>query len=377
VKISRIRTFKFWAAWKNWMFVRIDTDDGLHGWGEASLAGPIEAVEQTIHDIGAALVGKDPSGVEAHWQAIYHTWRWRNGPVQATAQSAIDIALWDIEGKRLGVPVCRLLGGPYRDRVRGYASHWLHNVTTAEAAHAGAADAVRRGFTAFKWNPFRGHALRKSEHATVMHETSLMEAARAGAGPDTDIFCDLGERLSHRTAILAATAFAPYRVGFFEEPLPYENARAMINLKRQLPVPLATGEHFSNRWEFRELVEGGGVDFLQPDICHGGGITELKRIAAFADMHYLQMAPHNSGGPISTLATMHLLASIPNAYILEQMEEERELRDSICTNPVRVENGDFILPVEPGLGTDLDLDAIEDRAFRKHPVRHATTSHWY
>jgi galactonate dehydratase len=377
VKISRIETFKFWAEWKNWMFVKVETDDGLHGWGEASLAGPIEAVEQTIHLMGEALIGKDPSGVERHWQALYHSGRWRNGPVHATALSALDIALWDIEGKRLGVPVYRLLGGPYTDRVRGYASHWLHNVTTAEAAHAGAKEAVRRGFTAFKWNPFRGHALRQGEYETIVHETSLMEAARDGAGPAADIFCDLGERLSVRTAIAAAEAFKPYRVGFFEEPLPYENPQKMIELKKLMPVPLATGEHFSNRWEFRELIEGGGADFIQPDICHGGGITELKRIAAYADMHFTMVAPHNSGGPISTLATMHLLASIPNGYILEQMEDERELRNSISTNPVKFENGYFILPTEPGLGTDLNLEAIADRSFRKHPVRHVTASHWY
>jgi len=377
VKISRIQTFKFWADWKNWMFVKVETDEGLHGWGEASLAGPIEAVERTIHDIAASLIGKDPSGAERHWQAIYHSWRWRNGPVQATAQSAIDIALWDLEGKRLGAPVYRLLGGPYTDRVRGYASHWLHNVTTPEAAHAGAKEAVRRGFTAFKWNPFKGHAMRCSEQETILHETSLMEAARDGAGPSVDIFCDLGERLSPRTAVAAAQAFAPFRPSFFEEPLPYENPRAMIELKRHMPVPIATGEHFSNRWEFRELVEGGGVDFLQPDICHGGGITELKRIAAFADMHFLMMAPHNSGGPISTLATMHLLASIPNGYILEQMEDERELRNSICTDPVVFENGYFLLPSGPGLGTDLNLDAIKERAFKPHPTKHSPISLWY
>lgn len=377
MKIARIETFRFWAHWKNWMFVKVETDDGLYGWGEASLAGPLDAVEGTIREIGAGLIGLDPAGVEAHWQAIYHTWRWRNGPVQATAQSAIDIALWDLEGKRLGVPVCRLLGGPYADRIRGYASHWLHNVTTPAAAHAGARDAVERGFTAFKWNPFKGTALRRSEHDTIVHETSLMEAARDGAGPAVDIFCDIGERLSVRTALAAAKAFVPFRPTFFEEPIPYENARAMIELKRQMPFAIATGEHYSNRWEFRELVEGGGVDFLQPDVCHGGGITELKRIAAFADMHFLMMAPHNSGGPISTLATLHLLAAIPNAYILEQMEDERELRNSICTNPVAFEDGYFVLPTTPGLGTDLNLDVLKDHASRPQPARHSTISHWY
>jgi len=147
--------------------------------------------------------------------------------------------------------------------------------------------------------------------------------------------------------------------------------------KQKIKVPLAAGEHFSNRWEFREVVEGRGIDFLQPDVCHGGGITELKRIAAYADMHYLMMAPHNSGGPISTLATLHVLASIPNAYILEQMEDERQLRDSICTEPLVFDKGYFLLPKSPGLGTDLKLDALKEHAFKRHPPRHSTASLWY
>lgn len=377
MKIARVETFKFWSDWKNWMFVRLETDDGLHGWGEASLAGPLDAVESVVHEMGASLIGKDPSGVERHWQALYHTWRWRNGPIQATALSALDIALWDIEGKRLGVPVYRLLGGPYTDRIRGYASHWLYDAQTPEDAYEGAQEAVRRGFTAFKWNPLRSTDLRRNEHEGVLKAAAMMEAARDGAGPAVDIFCDMGEKLSVRTAISLANAMAPYRPGFFEEAIPYENAAAMAMLKQQICVPLATGEHFSNRWDFREIIERSAVDFLQPDVCHGGGITEVKRVAAHADTYFLMMAPHNSGGPISTLATMHLMASIPNGYILEQMEDERELRDAVSTNPVRFENGHFILPDTPGLGVDLDLDVLKDRQSRKQSPRYTTRSLWF
>jgi galactonate dehydratase len=314
--------------------------------------------------------------VERHWQAMYHAWRWRAGPVFCTAQSALDIALWDIEGKRLGVPVYRLLGGPYRDRVRAYASHWLAGATTPEAAFAGAEEAVRRGFSAFKWNPFAALSSGALEHETIMKDAALMEAARAAAGPSVDIYCDIGERLSVRTALAAARAFAPFNPAFFEEPIPYENPRVMIDLKKAMCVPLATGEHLLNRWEFRELVEGGGADILQPDLCHGGGITEVKRVAAYADMHYMAIAPHNSAGPIGTLASLHLLASIPNAYILEQMEADRPLRDAICTHPLVLENGSYLLPTEPGLGTDLDFSAIREQATRSQPTRYATTSLW-
>lgn len=375
MKVARIQTFRFWAKWKNWLFVKVETDDGLYGWGEASLAGAIDAVERAIHELGEVLIGQDPGGVERHWQAMYHAWRWRGGAIQSTAQSALDIALWDLEGKRLGVPVYRLLGGPFNTRIRAYASHWLADATTPEAAHAGARDAVARGFTAFKWNPFKN--LQDGDTAGIMRDTAIMEAARDAVGPTIDIFCDLGERLSARTALAAARAFAPFAPGFFEEPLSYENASAMIALKQQMPIPIATGEHLMNRWEFRELVEGHGADILQPDLCHGGGITEAKRIATLAETHLLTIAPHNSAGPIGTAASLHLVAAIPNFYILEQMEYEREMRDSICTDPLVIENGHYLLPTKPGLGTDLDFAAIADRTGQKVPVRHTTRSRWY
>ncbi len=377
MKIARIQTFRYWARWKNWLFVRSETDDGLHGWGEASLAGAIDAVDKAIHELGEVLIGREAGGVERHWQAMYHAWRWRGGSIQATAQSALDIALWDLEGKRLGVPVYRLLGGPFTYKVRAYASHWLPDVDTPEAAHEGAREAVRRGFTAFKWNPFKNGKFRTHEAETIRHDAALMEAARDGAGPNIDIFCDLGERLSPRTALAAAREFAPFRPGFFEEPVPFENARAMIELRRQLPVPLATGEHLATRWDYRELVEGSGADILQPDLCHGGGITETKRVASLAETYFMTIAPHNSGGPIATLASLHLLASIPNGYILEQMEAERTMRDSICTEPLKLVDGYFILPDTPGLGTDLDFSALADQPPRPVPTRYTTHSRWY
>src|SRR5262249_3919135 len=151
-------------------------------WGEASLAGPIEAVERAIHELGRVLIGQEAGGVERHWQAMFHAWRWRAGAIQSTAQAAPHIAPWDIEGQRRGVLVDRLLGGPYARRIRAYASHWLPDVATPDAAFAGAQEAVRRGFTAFKWNPFKNGNLRQSEGDALIHEASLMEAARAGAG---------------------------------------------------------------------------------------------------------------------------------------------------------------------------------------------------
>jgi galactonate dehydratase len=376
MKITRIETHKYWISWCNWLFVRVTTDEGLYGWGEASLHGALESVEAAIHELGAALIGQDPSGPERHWQAMYHAWRWRGGPTLSSALAALDIALWDIEGKRLGVPVYRLLGGPLRTRLRGYASHWLSGVTTPEEAYNGAQEAVRRGFAGFKWGPFDPVKLRENEARALRDATALMAAAREGAGPDTEIYVECGERLSPRTAVLAARAFLPYRPAWFEEPIPFENPRAMIRLQQELPVPIATGERLLSRWEYRELLEGGGCKIAQPDLMHAAGITEVRKIAALADTYYIPIAPHNPGGPICTLAAMHLAAAIPNFLVLEQMEGERALRDELCTVPVAFEGGDFLLPTGPGLGTDLHLDLLADRAFRPQPVSGSSESLW-
>jgi len=377
MKITRIQTFKYWASWCNWLFVKVSTDEGLYGWGEGSLHGAIESVETAIHELGAVLIGQDPSGVERHWQAMYHAWRWRGGPTLMTALGALDIALWDLEGKRLGVPVYRLLGGPYRETLPVYSSHWLAGATSPEQAQAGAEEAIRRGFRAFKWSPFEPDSLRDNEAHAIAHAAELMAAARAGAGPEAEIFVECAERLSPRTALLAAQALLPSRPGWFEEPIPFENTAAMAQLQRALPVPIATGERLLSRWEVRGLLEAGGCQVLQPDVMHAGGLTEVKRMAALADTYYIAVAPHNPGGPICNLAAMHLAAAIPNFLILEEMEGERPLREAVCTAPVRYAAGHFELPTTPGLGTDLILEVLREHSFRPQPVSGSYESLWH
>jgi len=377
MKITKIETFVHWIEWCNWLFVKVSTDEGVHGWGEGSLHGAIRSVETAIHELGAALIGEEPSGVERHWQRMYHAWRWRGGPTLMTAIGALDIALWDIEGKRLGVPVYRLLGGPYRERLRVYASHWLAGAKSPEAARAGARKAVELGFRGFKWSPFDAELLRRDETQAIARAAELMAAAREGAGEATDIYVECSERLSPRTAILAAESFAPSRPSWFEEPIPFENHAEMCRLQQRLRVPIATGERLLSRWEVRTLLEGGGCGILQPDVMHAGGITECKRIAAMADTFYVPIAPHNPGGPICNLAAMHLAAAIPNFHVLEEMEDERALRDRICTNPVVYNEGMFELPQAPGLGTDLNLDALASRPFRAQPISDRSESLWH
>jgi galactonate dehydratase len=368
MKITAIETSKHWITWCNWLFVKISTDEGIVGWGEGSLHGPIESVDAAIHEMKSILIGKDPSGVERHWQSLYHAWRWRGGPTLMTAIGALDMALWDIEGKRLGVPVYRLLGGPYRTKIPVYASHWLSGVRTPEEAHAGAQEAVQRGFGGFKWSPFNYEQLQTDESYAIHRAAELMEAARAGAGEKTEIYVECSEFLSHRTAQRAAAALLPFRPAWFEEPIPFENAGAMAKLQRSLPIPIATGERLLSRWEFRELLAEGGCQVIQPDLMHAGGFTEVKRIAAMADMHYINVAPHNPGGPLCTVASMHLAAAIPNFLVLEQMEGERAIRDNLSSVPIELVDGCFHLSDAPGLGIEPNLEALEEYPFRPQPT---------
>lgn len=367
MKITKIETFKFWVDWCNWLFVRITTDEGLVGWGEASLHGPIESVETAIREMSPHLIGEDPAGPERHWHRLYNAWRWRGGATLTSALSGIDIALWDLEGKRLGVPVHRLLGGAHRTRLRVYASHWLSGVRTPEAAFEGAREAVRRGFTGFKCCLISYDGLRANEARELRLARDMMAAAREGAGPDVDIFHECSELLSPRTALMLDEALAPYRPGWFEEPIPFENAKVMARLQQQLKTPIATGERLLSRYEFRELIEEGGCKIIQPDIMHAGGFTELRRIASMADTYYIPVAPHNPGGPICTVASMHLAASIPNFFILEQMEPQRGIRDAVSRPAIRFEDGHFLLPDGPGLGLEPDIEALKDYAFRPQP----------
>jgi galactonate dehydratase len=376
VKITKIETFKAWVDWCNWLLVRITTDEGLTGWGEASLHGAIQSVETAIAEFSPHLIGQDPAGPEQHWHRLYNAWRWRGGAVFMSALSALDIALWDIEGKRLGVPVHRLLGGAHRERLRVYASHWISGTDTPQQAFEKAKEAVKRGFTGFKCNPFTRERFLESEAKAIGHAVEILAAAREGAGQDAEIFIECSELLSPRLTVILDQRLSPYRPGWFEEPIPFENARAMAQLQRDIKTPIATGERLLSRFEFRELLEEAGCRIIQPDLMHAGGFTEVKRIAALADTWYVPVAPHNPGGPICTIASMHLAAAVPNFFILEQMEPQREARDLLSTPPIVFEDGCFLLPQTPGLGLEPDLEKIKALAFQPQPRNERRGALW-
>lgn len=377
MRISRIDTYKCWANWCNWLLVRIETDEGLHGWGEGSLHGPIESVETAVHEIGRVLVGQDPAGPEQLWHQMYHAWRWRGGPTLMSAMAALDIALWDIEGKRLGVPVHRLLGGQIRSSLRVYASHAFSGVDSDDDAIERIHTFRQQGYAGFKWSAFDADAMRRNESRALQQAADRMARYRDAAGDDVEIYVECAERLSPRTVLEAARLFHPSRPSWFEEPIPFEHIEEMGRLQAQMPIPIATGERLLNRWDFHRLLQSGGCRVVQPDLMHAGGITEVWKIAMLADLHYVPVAPHNPGGPIATLATMHLCAAIPNFLVLEQMEWERPIRDAISTHPVQIVNGHFMVPSEPGLGTDIDIEQLADYPFRPQPQSGIRSTVWH
>jgi len=287
--------------------------------------------------------------VAHHWQAIYRHAFYRGGPILTSALSGIDQALWDIKGKALGVPVYELLGGPTRNRVRVYA-------------HAGTPELIQQklkeGFTAFKTGPAKRRPARYVETpAQVGYAAEKFAELRKAAGEDADIACDFHGAISPATAKLLIKALEPYQPMFIEEPVNCQEHDVMAEIARGTFLPIATGERVFTKWGFREVLEKRAATILQPDLCHAGGITEVRLIAGMAEAYYAAIAPHNPLGPISLAAGVQIAASIPNFLCQEQVS----LGEGYLKQPFRVRNGYLDLPTGPGLGIELDENALADK----------------
>ena len=366
MRITAIMNRFMRAERQNWHFVEVQTDAGLSGVGEASLEGRELTVAAAVDELARYLVGEDPGPIEHHWQRLYRHGFWRGGVVLNSAISAIDQALWDIKGKTLGVPVYELLGGPTRRRVRLY-THTRGPSPEAAADHA--CQMVELGFTALKTGP-RMVGEWVDERSMIRSLTQTLERVRLAVGPEIDLMVDNHGRMSPAYAIEMMHALAPYNLLFFEEPVPPDNPKALAKVAAvKANVPLATGERLFDKWAYRELLEGQMVDVVQPDICHAGGITELKKIAAMAETSYVKVAPHNPNGPIATAASVHLAASISNFLILETALNQPH-RDISQRVPLKIEKGWAELPTAPGLGIELDWEAIADYPYapRDYPA---------
>ncbi|HCD00655.1 MAG TPA: galactonate dehydratase [Planctomycetaceae bacterium] len=346
IRITKLETL---MVQPRWLFLKVHTDAGIVGLGEPVVEGRANTVAAAVKQLEAYLVGKDPRSVVHHWQAMYRHAFYRGGPVLTSAISGIDMALWDIKGKALGVPVYELLGGPTRSRVRVYA-----HASTPEAIRARS----KEGFTAFKTGVFKHRPARIIETpGFVKRVAKRFEELREAAGDERDIGIDFHGAISPQTAKLLIKALEPYQPMFIEEPVQCQNVDVMADIARGTHLPIATGERVFTKWGFRELLEKGAATILQPDLCHAGGITEVRLIAGMAESYYAAVAPHNPLGPISLAAGLQIAGSIPNFLCQEQVH----LGQGYIKQPFKVRDGYIDLPGGPGLGVELDEDALKEK----------------
>ncbi len=347
VKITRLETF---LVKPRWIFLKIHTDAGVVGLGEPLLEGRALTIQTAIQEIEPYLIGKDPRQVVHHWQAIYRHAFYRGGPILTSALSGIDQALWDIKGKLLGVPVYELFGGPTRDRVRVYG-----RASNAE-------DMKKRkqeGYSVIKTGVAKKSPAGIVENmAFIQYASDNFASLREAGGPEMDIGIDFHGAISPQTAKLLIKELEQYQPMFIEEPCQAQNVDVMVDIARGTHLPIATGERIFTKWGFREILEKGAASILQPDICHAGGLTECRLIAGMAEAYYAAIAPHNPMGPISLACGLHLAASIPNFLVQEQVS----LGEGYLKNPFKLQaDGSVLIPTGPGLGVELDEDALADK----------------
>jgi galactonate dehydratase len=381
MKVTAVKTVVVNAQMRNWVFVKVETDqDGLYGWGEASLEWKTRAVVGAVEDLAPMVVGEDPARIEHIYQKLYRQSFWRMGVIGMSAISGIEQALWDIRGKVLNQPVYQLLGGAVRDRVRMYTHLGGGDMQavyeTQQANDPGpmvelAQQVVARGYTAVKvlLTPPTEVLSRAIEFQTAER---FMRALREALGDAIDIMVDCHGRHFPANAVEFCRVLAPYRPYFIEEPVPPENVDALAEVKRQSPVPIATGERLLTRFDFRPVLEKQACHVIQPDLCHCGGLWEAKKIAAMAEAYYVGVAPHNPLGPVANAAALHFALSTPNFLIQEDMLADVPWRWEVVRHNLKTEGG-YWLPAEaPGLGVEVDEKAAARYPFQQE-ILHATT----
>jgi len=359
MKIAEVRPLVLGAAWRNLTFVVVRTDEGIEGVGEVRMINHTSALLGYLDEaVPTHVIGADPFAFEALARRMIRDDYARAGQIAMSALAVIDMACWDIVGKALGVPVYQLLGGPIRDRIPTYANGWYTVERTPDDIRDAARAAVTKGYRAVKLDPF-GTAWQELPNSELRRAIGLVEAAREGVGPDGEVFVEMHGRFTPAQAIAIARELEPYRPGWIEEPVPPDNISSLVKVARKVNVPVATGERIHVRHEFREIFERRAADIIQPDLTMMGGITETRKLAAWAESYDVLVAPHNVGGPVSTAAALHLAAAIPNFKILEHFND---FVDPFVSQAARgiptVTDGSFPLPNGPGLGITIDEDVI-------------------
>lgn len=361
MQIEKIET---WLVSK-WLTVRVTCDDGTYGVGEGNFWSFADATEVIAHRVIEDIRGMDPRDVERIWNLVYRKYSFRS-PALTAVMSAIDMALWDIKGKRLGAPVWDLLGGKYRDRVRAIVLLGAYGpfgpLDSPEGFTRAAIAAKNDGFTALKMTPFLPGWGELSHGELIRQNTAIVEAVREAVGWDTDIGIEIHRNMNPANAVVFAQQIEKFLPYFFEDPLAPDSVLSMGDIGKKINLPLAVGERNNTLWEFREYSQQPGVQFLKPDIGLAGGFTHCKKIAAVAESFHQRILPHHFLGPIANMALTHIATATPSWDMNEFAPETGTFKEKIVTRISEVKDGYFIPPEEPGLGTDIVIEEME-----KHP----------
>ena len=374
MKITKLTT---WQIPPRWLFLKIDTDEGIVGWGEPVLEGRAATVETAVAELGETLVGRDPRRIEDIWQVLYRGGFYRGGPVLMSAIAGIDQALWDIKGKALGVPVHELLGGAVRERMKMYC--WIGGDRPADIAKQAEA-VIEKGFGAFKMNGTAELAIVDSHHK-IDEAVARVAEARAAVGPTVGIAVDFHGRVHRPMAKTLLRELEPFHPLFVEEPVLPEHLHCLPQIAGGLSFPIATGERLHSRFEFRDLLEARTVDIIQPDISHCGGLTEARKIAVMAEAYDVALAPHCPLGPLTLAASLHLDFLSHNAFIQEQSmgihyNVDNDVLDYLVDPaPLKIVDGYLPLLDRPGLGVDINEEFVIEQARKGHRWRNPLWRH--
>ncbi len=367
----KIRSIELFTVPPRWLFLKVTTDDGLTGWGEPIVEGRAATVKTAVEELSEYFIGKEAGNIEDLWQVMYRGGFYRGGPILTSAISGIEQALWDIKGKRFGVPVYELLGGAVREKMRVYA--WIGGDKPAETAEA-AREKVAAGYTAVKMN---GTAEMEwiDTNAKLEDAVANIAAVREAVGYNVGIGIDFHGRVHKGMAKALMKELEPYKPMFIEEPVLPENNEALLELARITTVPIATGERMFTRWDFKHVLASGAVDIIQPDLSHAGGIWETRKIAAMAEAYDVAVAPHCPLGPIALAASLQLDFCTPNAFIQEQSlgihyNQGSDLLDYLADPKVFAYEDGYVRRLDgPGLGISVDEEKVREMAAVGHRWR--------
>lgn len=359
MKITEVKTYLVNAQRQNWLFVKVMTDEGIYGWGEASVEGQELAAQAAIHTLAErSVIGEDPRNVDLIWQKMYRHGFWKGGFIYNTAISGIDQAIWDIKGKALGVPVYELLGGKVRDKIRTYTHGGPFN----------AEKCMEMGFAGIKTGVGR-FEVADNRYDGAKKYGEMLKECRKIIGDDAVLATDHHGQSNVRDSMALLEVAKDYNLHFFEEPISPENSQLYRQIHdNQWNVPIAAGERLYSRFDFREIIANQLLDIIQPDICHCGGISEIRKIAYMAEPYLIKFAPHSPNGPVATAASMQVAAAMQNFDILE-FAQTVYLRPEIYDIDLKPVDGYFKIPTKPGLGIELDEEAMKAYSYENIQYR--------